>query len=308
MVYKINSSISINEMIKKLKYGDTLFLEKGIYNEKVEIYSDGITLIGEDVNETIISNMDYYHKIMDDNNECNTFRTYTVYTGGKDITIKNLTIENRAIPSKIYGQAVALHVNCDNFVCENCILKGAQDTLFTGPLPPDLIIRHKNFLPKVQLINKSLKQLYNKCTIMGDVDFIFGGATALFNECNIVCIDREASTSNIGFICAPSHLECDKFGYLFYKCNLQTLNKNIKMYLARPWRDYGTAAFILCNLDTGIHEEGFNKWNNTSRDKTARFYEYSLNIDLSKRVSWAKQFNKDEALKYYNEFLAYFKS
>ena len=76
-------------------------------------------------------------------------------------------------------------------------------------------------------------------------------------------------------------------------------------FLARPWRDFGTVAFIECNMQNHILPEGFNKWNNSNRDKTARFFEYSPNCDTSKRVSWSKQLSQAESVEYYNNFLKY---
>ena len=301
MQYKIDSQCSINETLKKLKDGDTLFLKNGIYNEKVEVDISNINIIGESKEKTIISNKDHFYKIMDDFNECNTFRTYTVYIGGDNVNISNLTIENTSVPSNIYGQAVALHVDGDNFKCENSIIRSAQDTLFTGPLPPDLIIRHQGFLKPSHLKGNKTKQLYINNDIYGDVDFIFGGAYALFYKCNIISIDSNKKKEQ-GFICAPSHQKEDKYGYLFYKCNLKAEGNQENIYLGRPWRDYGNAAFIECNMGSHINPLGFNKWNGTERDKTARFYEYTLNVDLSKREKWIHLLNEDEKEKLKDEF------
>ena len=79
-------------------------------------------------------------------------------------------------------------------------------------------------------------------------------------------------------------------------------DNNQEVYLARPWRNYGTAAFIDCSYGKHISKLGFNKWNNTNRDKTARFYEYNEEADLSNREPWAHLLNDDEANKYVNEF------
>ena len=311
MQYIITNDMSINDTIKILKAGDTLLLKPGIYKEKIEILANDITIIGEEPSSTVITNHDFYHKIMSDNNECNTFRTYTMFINGNNVRLKNLTIENSAIPSNKYGQAVALHVQGNNFQCENCIIKSAQDTLFTGPLPTNLIQRYKNFLPDYFLVDKSSKQIYKYCTIIGDVDFIFGGATALFYECKIVSLARMDKILNEpnGYICAPSHKKELQYGFLFYKCDIICENGCSNVYLARPWRDYGCAAFILCNMAEHINPIGYNKWGNTNRDKTARFYEYSLNIDMTKRAPWIKVLNDQEAkdyLKSFNDFLGNF--
>lgn len=305
MIYKITPKDSINDTLKLCKKNDKIYLFNGIYNEKVLINVEGITLIGEDKNKVIIKNKDHFYKIMEDHNECNTFRTYTVAVTASNVKIESLTIENCSVPSNKYGQAVALHADGDNFLCENVILKSAQDTLFTGPLPDDLIKRHQGFLKPDFLHGTPTKQIYNKCDIYGDVDFIFGSATALFNECNIISIYRDG---NLGYVSAPSHSKDTIYGYLFYKCNLiNNTNAENNIYLSRPWRDYGTAAFIECKMDKHIKPEGFSNWNSTERFKTARYYEYTENVDLSNRIKWAHLLTKDEAIKYYNDFMNYIK-
>ncbi len=294
LMITINDSISINNALKNAKSGDTIYLKNGIYNEKIVISVDNITIIGENIDKTIIRNNDYFHKILDDNNEANTFRTYTCLVTGKNVKISNLTIENTSLPSKKYGQAVALHACGDGFLCENVCLKSAQDTLFTGPLQKDLIERYTGFLRADQLIPDSTSQVYKGCKIYGDTDFIFGSSQALFIDCDIISIGN-------GFVCAPAHAKEMKYGYLFYNCNIiSTTDCNV--YLGRPWRDYGCAAFINCKLGKHIDPKGFNKWDNTNRDKTARFYEYSEGIDLSKRERWIHLLNKDEANQYADEF------
>ena len=310
MIYTINNSYSINEILAKCNSGDEIILEPGIYKEKIEIYINNITITGLDKNKTIITNNDYYHKIMEDFNECNTFRTYSVYVGGNNILFKNLTIENSSLPSKKYGQAVALHVTGNNFKCDNCVIQSAQDTIFTGPLPQDLILRHKNYiLNPLHTKGTPSKQHYLNCTIIGDVDFIFGCATALFESCIIRSIYRDKNNPNEpdGYICAPSHPQELEYGYLFYKCNLIS-DENVKnVFLARPWRDYGIAAFIDCTMSNHINPKGFDKWGNTNRDKTARFYEYTQNHDLSNREPWVNILSKEESLLYYDNFINFFK-
>lgn len=299
MKYYLNSDQSINETLEKCSPGDIIYLNEGIYYEKVKILKNNVKIIGSNKYNTIISNKDYYHKIMEDYNECNTFRTYSCYVGADDVSIENITIENTATPSSKYGQAVALHVDGNYFKCTNCIVKSAQDTLFTGPLPKDLLERHKNFLPKYQLIGNNSIQIYKECEIIGDVDFIFGCATALFYKCDIVSINN----SRLGYIAAPSHALETKYGYLFYKCNLK--GEGTDVFLARPWRDYGSSAFIKCNMGNHINKLGFDKWNDTNRDKTARFYEYTENVDLSSREPWSKILSLDEAEQFVNNFFDY---
>ena len=308
MKISINSSQSITEEAKKLKPGDELYLEEGIYNEKVVILTPNIKIYSSNPLNTIIRNHDFFHKIMSDYNECNTFRTYTVYIGANNVTLENITIENTSIPAAKYGQAVALHVDSNNFLCKNVILKSEQDTLFTGPLPPDLINRHQGFLEKSLLKATPAYQKYENCKIYGNVDFIFGTATALFEGCELISLENGKNPfETSGYLCAPAHNKETEYGYLFYKCNLTKLGNPKNVFLARPWRDYGTAAFIDCKIGDHINPLGFNKWNKTNRDKTARFFEYSTNTDLSKREAWANELTEVEAKEYYNNFIEYSK-
>lgn len=300
MIFEVNPGESINEILNKMHSNDTLVLNDGLYNEKVEIWVENITIKAKNPFRAIIVNKDYYHKIMPNNNECNTFNTFTVYIGSNNVMLKDLHIKNAATPSNVFGQAVALHVDGSNFNCENCIIESAQDTLFIGPMPNDLCQRYKNFYSDKRLNGNNTIQVYKNCKIIGDVDFIFGGGTALFDNCDIITVKRIDNMPT--YIAAPSHDKNLEYGFLFYKCTLIGENPT---FLARPWRDFGTVAFIECNMQNHILPEGFNKWNNSNRDKTARFFEYSPNCDTSKRVSWSKQLSQAESVEYYNNFLKY---
>ncbi len=298
MIYKIDSNCSINETLSKMKPKDELILARGLYKEKVVVDVDDIVIRGEEKKGTIIFNSDYYLKIMPDKNECNTFRTYTVQVLGNNVKMYDLTVENGAIPSSKYGQAVALYVAGNNFEAHNISIKSEQDSLFTAPLPKDLQERYIGFLPdKIRLSGPSIQKYYN-CDIAGDVDFIFGGATVLFKGCNIYCLNKR------GYVAAPSHSEDTKFGYLFYKCQiLGSTDEDNSYYLARPWRGYAKCAFIDCDYKIRFNEGLFSRWNDTDRHATSEFLEYGKsNLEV---VDFAKKLNKENAEKYVSDFLEY---
>ena len=305
MEYIIDNTTSINDTLEKMKDFDVLILKKGIYKEKVKVLNNNITIKGLDRDEVIIENKDFFHKIMPDFNECNTFRTYTVYVGGDNVFFQNLTIKNLSTPSSKYGQACALHVDGDYFYADGINIISAQDTLFTGPLPRDLQKRHIGFLEDTFRRDRKSYQKYINCYIEGDVDFIFGCATALFYNSRIHTIKRDIELDGDvgGYISAPSHEKETKFGYLFYKCSLTSDEGVKKVFLSRPWRDYGTSCFIDCKYGSHIDPKGFANWNKTKRYNTARYYEYNENIDITKRVSWAHMLTKDEKDKYIKDFI-----
>lgn len=298
MIYKINSEKEFELIKDSIVDGDTIIFKKGVYNLKHKFTQNNLKIVGEDRLKTIITNNDHYHKIMSDYNECNTFRTYTIEIIGNNVQMNNITIKNTC-SSSIHGQAVALSVYGDNFRADNCAFIGEQDTLFTGPLPNDLKVRYQNFLTTDELKASFSKQIYNECDIYGDIDFIFGRATALFKNCNIYCLNKR------GYVCAPAHDLETEFGYLFLDCKIinNTNTATPSFYLARPWRDFGCVAFIDCSYASHIHEDGFNKWDNTNRDKTARFFEFSQNSQ--KRIHFVHILNEKEKNDYINNFMQY---
>lgn len=273
---------SISKIISKMNEFDTLFIKSGIYKEKIKITKSNIEICG--IGDVIITNDDYYNKIHEDTKEYLTVRTYTLNVVGDNVTIKNLTIENSCKNNLVYGQCVALEVLGNNFKGLNLKLLGGQDTLFTGPIPQDLDIRYKDLLPLDELNYKDSTQIYSNCYIEGNVDFIFGGANALFDNCTICSTGR-------GFICAPSTSKDIKYGYIFNDCtfiNNNTLNNSV--LLARPWRDYGAAIFISSKIEgKHINPLLFDSWN----DKQCRFY-IDTSINASRMVNFGHVLTSEE--------------
>ena len=117
------------------------------------------------------------------------------------------------------------------------------------------------------------------------MDFIFGCGEALFEDCEIRSL---ADARNIGYVGAPAHALEQKLGFEFRRCRL-TAQEGVSpgsIFLARPWRDYGLCVFTDCQLGPHIHPEGFDKWNDTHRDRTARFFETP---PVPGRVSWCNR-------------------
>ena len=67
------------------------------------------------------------------------------------------------------------------------------------------------------------------------------------------------------------------------------------------------AAFIDCKIGSHVNQKGFDKWQNTNRDKTARFFEYTENQKLENREPWVNILTKEESLIYYDNFINFFK-
>ena len=265
--------------------GSTIHLAPGEYRQKTVIHTPELTVVGAGAEETVIIFDDYAKKLDEQGREYVTFRTYTLAVCAEGVTMKNLAIVNDALHPEKKGQEVALTVYADNFTMEDCRLTSTQDTLFLGPLPPDLIERYDGFLSDELRLGGEMRQRFLNCLIEGTVDFIFGCGDTLFENCEIRSL---VDARDLGFVAAPAHSLEQTRGLHFRACSF-TCEAGVtpgSIYLARPWRDYGLSVFENCTYGPHIHADGFDKWNDTRRDLTARFYEYPL---LPGRVSWANR-------------------
>jgi pectinesterase len=304
-ILHITPSDNLSEIINKVKEPATIFLKNGIYNQKVKIIKDDVTLIGEDKDKTIITFDDYAKKPHADGREYNTFRTYTVCVTGERVTLKNLTVENSNTAPEKVGQCVALSVNAKQFKAENVALRSTQDTLFTSPFPDDLVVRYSGltddptyyngFIPRDELyMEGSSLHLFENCEIYGTVDFIFGCAEAYFKNCKLISLGDKRGH---GYVTAPAHSLKQERGYTFVDCDFVSEGaEDGSVHLGRPWRDYGKCDFINCRLGSHISPDLFDKWNDTFRNNTARFGFYNLTASSPLApVPWGKQLTASEA-------------
>lgn len=257
-------------------------LAAGTYRQKTVIRTPGLTLTGAGMDQTILIWDDYALKLDELGREYNTFKTWTLAVCADDVHMENLAIVNDALSPEIKGQEVALSVVGDQFSMESCLLRSTQDTLFLGPLPDDLITRYTGFHADELLKGGHMRQHFTLCRIEGTVDFIFGCGEALFDYCEIRSLN---DARNIGYTAAPAHEKRQQNGFHFRNCRF-TCEEGVtpgSIYLARPWRDYGISIFENCSYGPHISPLGFDKWNDTNRDQTARFREIP---EVQGRVEW----------------------
>ena len=253
-----------------MDYHKVIFVKNGTYKEKLIIPSwvQNIEICGEDAEETIITYDDHANiKRPETGKPMGTFRTYTLRIDGSYITLKNITVENNAAR---LGQAVALFTVGDKLTFLNCRFLGHQDTVYTG--------------------NAHSRQYFKDCYIEGTTDFIFGPSTVWFEHCDIFC---KADS----YITAASTPQDIPYGYIFNNCKVTAAENVSKVYLGRPWRDYGYTLFMNCELPRQIRPEGWHHWQK-EREKTARYLEYNNygeGASTSQRVSWSRQLSKKEA-------------
>lgn len=275
----------------------SIYIAQGIYTEKLFIDKKDIEIIGEGADETIISIAEGANTILEDGKKRGTFRTYTVFAGGESVVLKNLSIKNEAGDGRKVGQSIALYADADRLYGENIILDSYQDTLFIAPLPEKEREVGGFFGPRVYNERKMSRVYLRDSTIIGDIDFIFGGGDALFEHC--ILHSRNRGEEINGYVAAPS-TEKESIGFVFADCKFVSQEGVAKesVYLARAWREYAKASFINCSYGEHIHREGFIAWNGKGEvDALASYQEYISDARqyraLSRRGS--KPMNEQEA-------------
>lgn len=246
----------------------TLYIKNGVYNEKIELpeTNTDVTFIGESVDKTIITFNDYSGR-----GKLITFTSPTARISGNRFTAENISFANSAGP---VGQALALYVDADKAVFKNCKFLGNQDTIFAS--------------------GENSRQYFVDCYIEGTTDFIFGPATAVFQNCIIHCKTNS-------FITAANTPQGKKFGFVFLDCKITVDSSVNKMYLGRPWRAYSKTVFIRCDLPKQIVPAGWDNWSDSNNEKTTFYAEYKNTgpgADRSGRVTWSKVLSDKEAAEY----------
>ncbi len=273
-------------------------IEAGIYRENLVINQDFITLWGKNPTETIISYGLYAKEIMEDHEKRGTFRTSSVFIDGSDFTARNITFENTAGPGTRVGQALALYVDGDRMTFHNCRILGGQDTLFTAPLPPAPYEKNGFRGPKENAPRVHGRHWYKDCFICGDVDFIFGGATAYFEGCEI--FSNYVNQDINGYVTAASTLETVE-GYVFNGCKFTSNCPTKSVYLGRPWRNHAKVAILNSYIEGHIADEGWHDWGKVEARSTVCFAEYNNTGEgavTKKRPDWIKILTEKEIIKY----------
>lgn len=250
-----------------------IFIKEGVYRERLEITRPWITLEGQSAGSTVITSGLSAGMAMEDGSKRGTFRTYSVLVDTHDFTARNLTIENSAGPGEAVGQALALYADGDRILLKGCRLLGGQDTLFTGPLPPKEIQKNGFIGPKQFSPRINGRHCYQDCFIRGDIDFIFGSATAYFDRCELYSAGR--NTEKKGYVTAASTPKGQKYGYVFRNCRFTGNSSRESVYLGRPWRDYARTVLIDCYLGPHICREGWHDWDKKNARSTLFYGEYA---------------------------------
>ncbi len=251
-----------------------IFIKEGVYKEKLTLTptKTNVTIIGENVNSTILTYDDFASRKNRFGEEMGTSSSSSVFIFGDGFKAKNITFQNSAGP---VGQAVAVRVDGDMVVFENCRFLGFQDTLYPH--------------------GENSRQYYLDCYIEGTTDFIFGWSTAVFENCKIF------SKKGGHYITAASTLEETPYGFVFVNCELTGDAPEGTVYLGRPWRPYAKTVFLQCSLGPHISPEGWHNWNKPEAEKTSYYAEYQSvgqGATSASRAVWSHQLKPEEFTEY----------
>lgn len=221
-------------------------IKPGTYREKILVTKPFVTFCGETgkTNSTILTYNDNANTPNGSGGTLGTYGSATVSIKVNDVSLENITIENT------YGvgsQAVALLAQGQRLQFRTCRLLGNQDTLYV----------HSGI------------QYYRNCYIQGTVDFIFGAATAVFDNATLHSVGHGTALT------APSTEQNVPYGLVFLGGKVTAASSVSKgtVALGRNWRPYGAATYIRTELGQHISPVGWVRMSENVLE-TARFSEY----------------------------------
>jgi len=203
----------------------TVAVRPGTYLGQVKIPSDKpfITFagLGAGPEAVVIADDRANGTLKPDGTPWGTTGSASVTVDGAGFRARNLTFANlfdeAGHPEITSKQAVAVLTRADRVEFDRVRFLGNQDTLYVNSSAAGVIAR----------------AYFRECYVEGDVDFIFGRATAAFDRCRIHSLNRN-STPN-GYVTAPSTDIANPYGLLFQRCMLTSDAPAGTVFLGRPW-------------------------------------------------------------------------
>ncbi|KAJ0638307.1 putative pectinesterase [Helianthus annuus] len=199
-----------------------------------------------------------------------TFNSATVAAVGDGFLARDITFQNAAGPSG--EQAVALRVGSDLSAFYRCGILAYQDTLYV----------HSN------------RQFYYSCMVVGTVDFIFGNAAVVLQDCDIQA--RLPGPKQKNMLTAQGRTDPNQnTGIVIQKCriaatsDLQPVQGSYPTYLGRPWKLYSRTVVMQSSITDVINPAGWYPWDGDFALDTLYYREYKntgVGADTSKRVTW----------------------
>ncbi|MQL73734.1 hypothetical protein Taro_006066 [Colocasia esculenta] len=243
-----------------------IYVKQGTYAENVNVGKSktNLMIVGDGMNKTTITGS---LNVVDGST---TFNSATLAAVGEGFILQDICIQNTAGPEK--HQAVALRVVADKSAINRCKIEAYQDTLYTH----------------------SLRQFYRDSIVSGTVDFIFGNAAVVFQNCSLVA--RKPMSNQQNLVTAQGRTDPNQnTGTSVQNCrvvpsaDLAPVKGTIPSYLGRPWKEYSRTVFLQSYLDDHIAPRGWLEWSGTFALDTLFYGEYSNQgpgAGTAGRVNW----------------------
>ncbi|MFJ6053769.1 pectinesterase family protein [Streptomyces sp. NPDC092307] len=263
---------SVQAAVDAATAGDTVLVSRGAYRETVNVPASkhGLTLKGATGNaeDVVITYDNASGTPKPGGGTYGTAGSATATFSANDITVTGVTVENAwersAHPDVRDTQAVAVNASGDRQKYVNSRFIGHQDTVL-------------NWAPSA---TGQYRQYFRHCFIAGDVDFVFGNATAVYDQVNITLRDRGAAAGALGgYLAAPNTDAAKQYGILITDSTISSPARPGTYYLGRPWHPSPSAVGQLVirntSLPAAVKTEG--PWTDMGGFswKSARFAEYA---------------------------------
>lgn len=203
--------------------------------------------------------------------------------GLRPTDIGNTNVQKRSFVER--AAAIAITNNTDKVVLTKCRVVGRQDAFYGGT---------------------GTRVVVNKGAVMGAVDYIFGGMTAVFYKTDLVMNTSDESV-DAAYLTAAQ--QTSGRGYLMYKCNVKSATPGTETasvfhakpgYFGRPWQAT-TSEVVFYNTTvytsdfTGFEGKSLISpvgWTNTLGGESSLMYEYgtfelSGEDNLASRAAWS---------------------
>lgn len=244
-----------------------IYVTAGVYEEYVSIAKNKryLMMVGDGINQTILTGT---RSVVDG---WTTFNSATFAVVAPGFVAVNMTFRNTA--GAIKHQAVAVRNGADLSTFYRCSFEAYQDTLYTH----------------------SLRQFYRECDIYGTVDFIFGNAAVVFQNCNIY--PRLPMSGQFNAITAQGRTDPNQnTGTSIHNCTIRAAddlasnNGTTQTYLGRPWKQYSRTVYMQSYIDTVVDPAGWRAWDGDFALSTLYYAEYNNTgpgSNTTNRVTWA---------------------
>jgi pectinesterase len=273
-------SEAIHHIPKKSNKTFVIYVKEGVYTEQVIFNSSHthVFLYGDGPTKTkITGSLNYADGVP-------TSKTATVIVLGDYFMARDIGFENSAGPEK--HQAVALRVQSDFSVFQNCRMDGYQDTLYTH----------------------TKRQYYRDCIVTGTIDFVFGDSPVLFQNCTFIV--RKPNDNQFNAVTAQGRKERRQPSGIVIQGSkiiadpeLESVKTEFKSYLGRPWKAYSRTIIMETYIGDFIAPEGWTPWAGDINIDNCLYGEYvneGPGASLKDRAKWKgiKRVTREHAFKY----------